>query len=118
MASGCCPSFAWPRRLRTGRTRSKYAQRVSRQEQTGLADEFEPILPGQGERTTRAIRTEPVDYINSAATHCLLELRSAPASASVQSEKDETPFNVATWVVVLSVVGVNCVKLPLYLTIL
>ena len=27
---------------------SKYAQRVSRQEQTGLADEFEPILPGQG----------------------------------------------------------------------
>ena len=36
------------RRLRTGRTRPKYAQRVSRQEQTGLADEFEPILPGQG----------------------------------------------------------------------
>src|SRR5947209_2852294 len=38
-------------------------------------------------------------------------------SASVQSEKEDTPFSVAKWLDVLSVLGANCVKLPSYLKI-
>jgi tryptophan 2,3-dioxygenase len=46
----------------------KYAQRVSRQEQTGLADEFAPILPGPGAS----------DYERYLRTDELLSLQKTP----------------------------------------
>ena len=69
------------RRPRTGPTRQKYAQRVSRQEQTGLADEFAPILPGSGAS----------DYERYLRTDELLSLQKGPEE---RAHHDELLFQV------------------------
>src|SRR4029077_13565806 len=43
-----CRASALAPHRRRGRSSAKYAQRVSRREQTGLEDELGPILPGDG----------------------------------------------------------------------
>ena len=60
---------------------AKYAQRVSRQEQTGLADEFAPILPGPGAS----------DYERYLRTDELLALQKTPAE---RAHHDELLFQI------------------------
>src|SRR5262249_4805847 len=55
---------------------SKYAQRVSRQEQTGLADEFAPVLPGPGAS----------DYERYLRTDELLSLQKTPEERAHHDE--------------------------------
>jgi tryptophan 2,3-dioxygenase len=54
----------------------KYAQRMSRQEQTGLADEFAPVLPGRGAS----------DYERYLRTDELLSLQKAPEERAHHDE--------------------------------